>query len=134
MEKKIKFVRFMEPEKAEYVARKEFIPLMPFSDRIGGKIFKILDEGYDTVTISVDGELKKIDNTFINEIIEYDKNEILSALKTLRKVCRCHTTISGGCDNRCPFYGETENDENCKLLDVPSDWEIVDEEVWRPIR
>lgn len=130
MEKKVRFAKIMEP-----VAREEgVISITLLLKTIGGKIFKILDEGRDTVTISVDSELREIDKTFISEILEYDRSEVLSALKILKKVCRCHTALGGGCDDTCPFYGEADSDKNCKLLDPPLDWVIVDEEIWRPIR
>lgn len=131
MEKKVRFAKIMEPVK---VVREEgVISITPLLKTIGGKIFKILDEGRDTVTISVDSEPREIDKTFISETLEYDKNEVISALKVLKKVCKCYTTMTGVCEDTCPFY-DGSRDGNCKLLDLPSDWVIVDEEIWRPIR
>lgn len=134
MEKKVKFAKFIEPEKVEEIAREVSVPITPLLRSIGGEIFKILDEGSSTVTISVDSEPREIDRVFISEILMYDKSEVISALKLMKKVCKCHTTINGGCEDTCPFYGETDRDGNCKLLNPPSDWVIVDEEIWRPIR
>lgn len=134
MEKKVKFAKFIEPEKIEEIAREVPVPITPLLRSIGGEIFKILDEGSSTVTISVDSEPREIDRVFISEILMYDKNEVISALKLMKKVCKCHTTINGGCEDACPFYGDADCDGNCKLLKVPSDWVIVDEEIWRPIR
>ena len=135
MEKKVRFARFMKLEEVEKMTcREEFIRIRPFFDRVGGKIFKILNEEDDTVIISVDDELKKIEKTFISEILEYDRSEVLSALKKKKKVCKCHTSIHGDCDDTCPFYGEVDGNEKCKLVELPIDWTIVDEEIWRAIR
>lgn len=135
MEKKVKFAKFIEPEKVEEIAREVSVPITPLLRSIGGEIFKILDEGNSTVTISVDSEPREIDRVFISEILMYDKNGVVSALKLLKKVCKCHTTINGGCEDTCPFYGgEIDGSEKCKLVDPPADWVIVDEEIWRPIR
>lgn len=134
MEKKVRFARFMKPEKVKEIRRLEgAIFTTPLLDVIGGKIFKILDEGRYTVTISIDDECQEIDKTLISEILEYDRSEVLSALEVLKQVCKCHTTRSGDCDDTCPFYEEA-CDRNCKLLELPSDWVIVNEEIWRPIR
>ena len=134
MEKKVRFARFIKPEKVEEIIREGgAISTTPLLDVIGGKIFKILDEGRYTVTISIDDECQEIDKALISEIFEYDRNEVLFTLEVLKKVCRCHTTRSGDCDDTCPFYGEGR-DRNCRLLDLPSDWVIVNEEIWRPIR
>lgn len=134
MEKKVRFARFMKPEEVEEIIREGgAISTTPLLDVIGGKIFKILDEGRYTVTISIDDECQEIDKAFISEILEYDRSEVLSALEVLKQVCRCHTTRSGDCDDTCPFYRE-DRDRNCRLLELPLDWVIVNEEIWRPIR
>lgn len=135
MEKRTKFIRLMEPEEAKKVLKEEGQPIPEDIDKIGGRIFKVFKTNRGTVTIYAYGEYREIDGLLINEVIDYDRDEVLFALRTLKRVCRCHTSPCGACEEECPFYFyKGSGDDCCYLSEAPEEWEIVDEEIWRPVR
>lgn len=131
MGKGTKFIRLKAPEEAEKVLEEEGLPIPEDINKIGGRIFKVSKVNRGTATIYVDGECREIDGRLIKKVINYDRDEVLFALRTLKRVCRCYTSQCGACEEECPFYSYQGD---CCLSEAPADWEIVDEEVWRPVR
>lgn len=135
MGKRTKFIRLMAPEEAKEVLEEEGLPIPEDINKIGGKIFKVLNVNRGTATIYVDGECREIDGRLIKEVIDYDRDEVLFALRTLKRVCKCYTSPCGVCEEECPFYFyKGDEDDCCYLSEAPEEWEIVDEEIWRPVR
>lgn len=131
MRKRTIFIRLTKPEEAKKALREEGLPIPEDIDKIGGRTFKVFEENDDTITIYAYGKYRDINRALINEVIYYDRDEVLSALRTLKEACDCYISCDI-CGYKCPFY--SYQSDACLFEVLPEDEEIVDVENWRPVR